>query len=93
MNIPMLDVPAQNAPFAEALREAFDRTLASGRFILGPEVSALEAELAAYVGANHAIGVSSGTDALIVALMALGMRFPSGPTPLNLQKKALPVLC
>lgn len=71
MNIPMLDVPAQNAPFAEALREAFDRTLASGRFILGPEVSALEEELAAYVGANHTIGVSSGTDALIVALMAL----------------------
>lgn len=69
--IPMLDVCAQNAPVEEALREAFDRVLKSGHFILGPEVDALEAELQAYIGVEHAIGVSSGTDALLVALMAL----------------------
>ena len=67
----MLDVPAQNAPLADSIRDAFERTLNSGRFILGPEVQQLERELAAYVGSKHAIGVSSGTDALLVALMAL----------------------
>jgi len=69
--IPMLDVVTQNAPLEDALRETFDRVLRSGRFILGPEVTALEEEAAAYVGAKHAIGVSSGTDALLVALMSL----------------------
>ncbi|HJK94543.1 MAG TPA: DegT/DnrJ/EryC1/StrS family aminotransferase [Polyangiaceae bacterium LLY-WYZ-15_(1-7)] len=69
--IPMLDVVAQNAPLEEGIRAAFDRVFTSGRFIMGPEVQALEEELAAYLGATHAIGVSSGTDALIVALMAL----------------------
>ena len=70
-SIPMLDVGAQNGPLEAELRAAFERVFASGRFILGPEVEALEQELAAYVGARHAIGVSSGTDALLVALMAL----------------------
>ncbi len=69
--IPMLDVVTQNAPLEDALRETFDRVLRSGRFILGPEVTALEEEAAAYVGAKYAIGVSSGTDALMVALMSL----------------------
>ncbi|MEM6956478.1 MAG: DegT/DnrJ/EryC1/StrS family aminotransferase [Myxococcota bacterium] len=69
--IPMLDVIEQNAPLDIALREAFDRVLRSGRFILGGEVTRLEETLAEYVGASHAIGVSSGTDALLVALMAL----------------------
>jgi len=71
--IPMLDVPAQHAPMQDALRDAFERTLQSGRFIMGPELTALEEELAAYCEAKHAIGVSSGTDALLVALMALGV--------------------
>lgn len=69
--IPMLDVGAQNAPLMRELHEAAARVLATGRFILGPEVEAFEAELARYVGARHAIAVSSGTDALLVALMAL----------------------
>lgn len=69
--IPMLDVVGQNAPIADDLKAIFAETLESGRFILGPEVSALESELAAFVGAAHGIGVSSGTDALLVALMAL----------------------
>lgn len=71
MKIPMLDVAAQHAPVEAALREAFDRVMAHGQFILGPEVTAFEKEIGAYVGCEHAIGVSSGTDALLVALMAL----------------------
>src|SRR5215475_442781 len=55
----------------EPMRAAIDRVLESQRFILGPEVEALERELATYCGARHAIGLSSGSDALIVALMAL----------------------
>ena len=69
----MLDVAAQNGPLSDKLRAVFARVLESGRFILGPEVTALEAELAAVVGVPHALGVSSGTDALLVALMALGV--------------------
>jgi len=69
----MLDVGAQNTPLAPELREVFARVLESGQFILGPEVSAFEAEVAEIVGVSHALGVSSGTDALIVALMALGI--------------------
>lgn len=72
-NIPMLDVVAQNAPMRAELEAAFARTLDTGRFIMGPEVVALENDLAEYVGAKHAIGVSSGTDALLVSLMALGI--------------------
>lgn len=72
-NIPMLDVVAQNAPMRAALEAAFAETLDTGRFIMGPEVVSLENELAEYVGAKHAIGVSSGTDALLVSLMALGI--------------------
>ncbi len=69
----MLDVGAQNAPLAGDLRKAFARVLDSGQFILGAEVAAFESEVAAYIGAKHAIGVSSGTDALLLALMALGV--------------------
>lgn len=69
--IPMLDIEAQNAPLRPMLRAAFERVMDSGQFILGPEVEALEAELCAQLGFAHAIGVSSGTDALLLALMAL----------------------
>ena len=71
--IPMLDVGAQNGPLIDRLTEKAAEVIRSGRYILGPEVSAFEQEVAAYVGVEHAIGVSSGTDALIVALMALGI--------------------
>lgn len=71
--IPMLDVAAQNGPLIERLTEKAAEVIRSGRYILGPEVTALEQEVAEYIGVEHAIGVSSGTDALMVALMALGI--------------------
>jgi dTDP-4-amino-4,6-dideoxygalactose transaminase len=73
MRVPLLDVQRENAPVGAELREAFARVLASGRFILGPEVERLEEAAAAIAGARFGIGMSSGTDALLVALMALGI--------------------
>jgi dTDP-4-amino-4,6-dideoxygalactose transaminase len=71
--IPLLDLTAQNGPLLPAVREAFDRLFAKNAFVLGSEVEAFEQEIAASIGCAHAIGVSSGTDALIAALMALGV--------------------
>ena len=62
-----------NLPLEAELTATFTRVLHSGRFIMGPEVEALEAEVAEFVGARHGIGVTSGTDAILVALMALGI--------------------
>jgi dTDP-4-amino-4,6-dideoxygalactose transaminase len=72
--IPMLDLAAQNEPLLPAIREAFERVVASGHFILGEEVSAFEREVASHLGVAHAVGVSSGTDALIAALLALDIK-------------------
>ncbi|MDQ3038054.1 MAG: DegT/DnrJ/EryC1/StrS family aminotransferase [Myxococcota bacterium] len=69
--IPLLDLAAQNAPLLGEIRVAMDRVIAKNAFILGAEVEALEKELASTLGIAHAIGVSSGTDALLLALMAL----------------------
>jgi dTDP-4-amino-4,6-dideoxygalactose transaminase len=74
MKAPLLDVKAQNAPLREELLAAMARVMDAGSFILGPEVEAFEKELAAALGARRAIGLSSGTDALLVALMALDVR-------------------
>ena len=63
----MLDVAAQNEPLIDRLTEKAAEVIRSGRYILGPEVAALEREVAEYIGVEHAIGVSSGTDALMVA--------------------------
>jgi dTDP-4-amino-4,6-dideoxygalactose transaminase len=71
--VPVLDLRRQGPEMDAALEDAFRRVLRSGKYILGPEVDAFEAECAALIGARHAIGVSSGTDALLVALMALGV--------------------
>lgn len=73
MPVPLLDVNAQNHALTEKLREAFDRVLASGQFIMGPDVLAFEQECSAMLGVKHAITCSSGTDALVMALMALGL--------------------
>jgi dTDP-4-amino-4,6-dideoxygalactose transaminase len=71
--IPLLDLKAQLASIREEIRTAVDRVIDSQQFILGPEVEALEREIAGYAGCAHAVGVSSGTDALLLALMALGI--------------------
>jgi dTDP-4-amino-4,6-dideoxygalactose transaminase len=71
--IPLLDLQAQYQPLREELRQAVDRVLANGQYILGPEVNAFEAEVAQYCGVKHAIGVANGTDALLLALDAAGI--------------------
>jgi len=73
MTIPMLDLKAEYALFREELLRRLSETLDSTQFILGPNVQALEKELAACVGAPHAVGCASGTDALHLALRALGI--------------------
>ncbi len=74
MNIPMLDLKAQYESIKDEVNQKVLDTLSSQRFILGPEVEALEQELAEYSGTEFACGVSSGSDALIIALMTLGIR-------------------
>ena len=70
--LPFIDVAAQRRRLGSAIDEAVARVLTSCQFILGPEVRALESELAAFCGARHAITCSSGTDALRLVLMAWG---------------------
>src|SRR3989454_11078640 len=73
MKVPLLDLKAQYAGIRDEIRAALDRVLESQHFILGPEVDAFEKEIAAYCGSTYAIGVSAGTDALLLALMAVGI--------------------
>ena len=73
MRVPLLDLTEQNAALAPQLEEAFRRILSSGQFIMGREVEEFEAKVVGQTGARHAIGVSSGTDAILLALMALGI--------------------
>ena len=72
--VPLLDLKAQYAPLREEILAAITRVCDSQRFIMGPEVTALEEEMAGLIGVRHAIAVSSGTDALLLALMALGIK-------------------
>ncbi len=74
MPVPLLDVNAQNHPLESELVEAFRRVLGHGRFIMGPEMETFEQEVATLLGCRHALAVSSGTDALLLALMALDIR-------------------
>jgi dTDP-4-amino-4,6-dideoxygalactose transaminase len=73
VKVPLLDLTAQYRAIQSEIDETVDRVLASGRYIMGPEVQAFEQEAAAYCTAPHAIGCASGTDALILALRALGI--------------------
>jgi dTDP-4-amino-4,6-dideoxygalactose transaminase len=69
--IPLVDVKAQYKPLLPRIREAIDGVLASGEFILGPNVGAFEREAADYLGVRDAVGVANGTDALVLVLDAL----------------------
>ncbi|HWJ44218.1 MAG TPA: DegT/DnrJ/EryC1/StrS family aminotransferase [Gaiellaceae bacterium] len=71
--IPLVDVKAQYEPLLPRIREAVDGVLASGEFILGPNVGAFEREAADYLGVRDSIGVANGTDALVLVLDALGV--------------------
>ncbi|MBV8521769.1 MAG: DegT/DnrJ/EryC1/StrS aminotransferase family protein [Acetobacteraceae bacterium] len=72
-NVPFLDLKAQQQRIAADLRRRLDAVLAHCQFVLGPEVAELEEALAAFCGAQHCVAVSSGTDALQIALMAEGI--------------------
>jgi dTDP-4-amino-4,6-dideoxygalactose transaminase len=73
MAVPLFDTSAPLATLRGELREAIERVLESERYILGPEVSAFEREFADYCGAEHGVGVANGTDAITIALRAMGV--------------------
>src|SRR3954470_15292723 len=72
--VPLLGLPAQYKPLRAEILAAVERVCDSQRFIMGPEVTALEQEMASMLGVRHAVAVSSGTDALLLALMALDIK-------------------
>ena len=72
-SIPFIDVAAQRRRLGPHIDKAIERVLAHCQFILGPEVKTFEAELAAFRGARHAVSCASGTDALVLALRAMGI--------------------
>ena len=74
MNVPLLDLKRQHEALREELREALGRVLDSQQFILGEDVRRLESELAEYTRARHAVGCGSGSDALLLALLALDVK-------------------
>ena len=73
VKVPMLDLVAEHAPYRAELVAAFERVLDSGRFVLGPEVEAFEQEIGKWIGVPQAVGVSNGSDALLLALQAVGV--------------------
>ncbi len=74
MNVKLLDLQAQYAPIREEIRAALDEVFDHQSLVLGPHVEKFEKNLAAYCGVKHAIGVSSGSDALLCSLMAMGLK-------------------
>jgi dTDP-3-amino-3,4,6-trideoxy-alpha-D-glucose transaminase len=73
LNVPLFDTSTALAPLREELRAAIERVLDSERYILGPEVEAFEREFASYCGAREAVGVANGTEAITIALRAMGV--------------------
>src|SRR6058998_2698697 len=73
LNVPFLDLAAQDREIGGAVRAAVAEVLASQAFVLGPHVERFETAMAVYCGVPHAIGVASGTDALLLVLGALGV--------------------
>jgi hypothetical protein len=73
MNVPMLNLKLQYARIRDELRRAVDEVFESQQFILGPTVESFESDIARYTDTAWAVGVSSGTDALLLSLMALGV--------------------
>lgn len=74
LKIPMLDLSEEIEELWEQLNDAMQRVLRSGTFVLGPEVAEFEREAAKFLGVKHAIGLNSGTDALVIGLRALGVK-------------------
>src|ERR1700731_238658 len=72
--IPLFDTETPLRPLRGRIQERVLAVLEDGRYILGPEVRAFESELAEYLGVRHVIGVANGTDAITIALKALGVR-------------------
>jgi dTDP-4-amino-4,6-dideoxygalactose transaminase len=73
MKIPLTDLKAQYLALKDEIDQAIKQTIESTQFILGPEVKALEKDIAAYLGVKYAVGVASGTDALLISLLACGV--------------------
>ena len=73
INIPILDLKSQYQAIKAEIQTAVNQVLDSGQFILGPVVKAFETDVANYLGVKHAIGVNSGTDALVIGLRAMGI--------------------
>lgn len=73
MAVPLLDLKVHHEPIREEIVRALEETFASNQFILGPDVSKLEERVASYCQARYGVGVTSGTDALLLSLMALGI--------------------
>src|SRR3954462_13622737 len=74
MNVKLLDLQAQYLPIRAEIRRAIDEVCDQQALILGPHVEKFEKSLAEYCGTRHAIGVSSGTDAILCALMGIGIK-------------------
>jgi len=73
MKVPMLDLHAQYEPILDKIKAAIDGVIANHHYIMGPEVKALEEKVASALGIRHAIACASGTDALVLAVQALGI--------------------
>lgn len=74
IKVPLLDLGLQNGPLQDPIRRAMDEVIRSNHFVLGPQTEAFEKQVAAYLEVKHAVTVSSGTDALLGALMAIDIR-------------------